>query len=138
MSLRDRMLKAMAHKNCSLPELADAAGVRTPSAHGWVNGDSQSLKAGPAIKAAAFLGVDALWLAEGDGTMISAAQYELPKQQLQHKVSEPVPNHHRKMVQAVCDISETIDDTGLRTLIDIAECLARNHPHQKAKPTLSA
>lgn len=51
---------------------------------------------------------------------------------------ELTPHHYRPLVQKVCDLAETIDDTGLRNLIDIAECLARNHPLTKAKPPLSA
>lgn len=39
--------------------------------HGWLKGDSTSLKAGPAIRAATYLGVNILWLAEGEGPMLS-------------------------------------------------------------------
>lgn len=51
-----------------------------------------------------------------------------------HVSEKPATTYHaRPLVQRVCDIAETIDDTGLRNLIDIAECLARNHPLAKAK-----
>lgn len=56
-----------------IPALATACGIKPPSVHGWLNGSTQSLKAGPAIKAARFLGVSALWLAEGEGPMIPTA-----------------------------------------------------------------
>ena len=56
-----------------------------------------------------------------------------------HRVSEPHQQHHsRNLVQRVCDIAEKIDDKGLHTLIDMAECLARSHPLAKAKPPLLA
>ena len=51
---------------------------------------------------------------------------------------EPSPRHFRPLVQAVCDLAEQIDDAGLRNLIDIAECLLRNHPLTKPKPPLCA
>lgn len=140
MNLKDRMRAAIKHRECSIPELAEAAGVKVPSAHGWVNGDSKSLKAGPAIKAAAFLGVDALWLAEGEGQMIVGSSRLKPVTTQVIKLSEqPISQAHaRKMVQDVCDVAERIDDTGLRNLLDVAKCLAKNHPLTKAKPQSSA
>jgi hypothetical protein len=54
------------------------------------------------------------------------------------QAQEPLPRNFRPLVQAVCDLAEQIDDTGLRNLIDIAECLLRNHPLAKQKPQLSA
>jgi predicted XRE-type DNA-binding protein len=54
-------------------------------------------------------------------------------QPAQFTVRESTPHHHRPLVQQVCDLAETIDDAGLRNLIDIARCLARNHPAAKAK-----
>jgi transcriptional regulator with XRE-family HTH domain len=41
--------------------------------------------------------------------------------------------HPRDLVQRVCDIAEQIDDIGLRNLIDIAACIAKNHPLTKPK-----
>lgn len=43
------------------------------------------------------------------------------------------PHHSRKLVQRVCDLSEKIDDAGLRGLIDVAECFVKTHPLRKAK-----
>jgi hypothetical protein len=43
------------------------------------------------------------------------------------------PQHSRPLVRKVAELAEQIDDIGLRNLIDIAECLARNHPVTKAK-----
>jgi transcriptional regulator with XRE-family HTH domain len=50
----------------------------------------------------------------------------------------PATYNARPLVQAVCKLAEQIDDTGLRNLIDIAECLLRNHPLTKPKPPLCA
>lgn len=131
MSLKARIEKAMALKQCDVAALANASGVKAPSAHGWLNGSSKSMRAGPAIKAAAYLGVNPLWLAEGEGEMIS---YEPSATKTpSHTINEPAKHHKRKLVQRVCDVAENIDDTGLRTLIDMAECIARNHPIAKAK-----
>ena len=55
-------------------------------------------------------------------------------------LSEKLPAAYeaRPLVKAVCDLAEQIDDTGLRNLIDIAECLLRNHPLSKPQPALCA
>ena len=69
------------------------------------------------------------------GYMSGEPEYEVAKKTT--AAMEP-PKHFRPLVQAVCDLAEQIDDAGLRNLIDIAECLLRNHPLTKPKPPLCA
>lgn len=57
----------MTDKQCSAAEVARAAGVKEASIAGWKNGDTKSLKADPALKAAHFLGVSPYWLVLGKG-----------------------------------------------------------------------
>lgn len=49
--------------------LAAACGVAPPSVNGWVSGSSKTIEGANLLKAAAFLGVNAKWLAEGVGPM---------------------------------------------------------------------
>ena len=51
----------------------------------------------------------------------------------QQKAEYNNAHHDRTLVQQVCNIAEQIDDVGLRNLIDIANCLVRNHPFTKPK-----
>jgi len=46
---------------------------------------------------------------------------------------EPKPRHARKLVQRLCDLSERIDDEGLRGLIEVAQCFIKTHPARKPK-----
>lgn len=131
MSLKDRVLKAIAHKECQIPELAVAAKVKPPSVHGWINGTSKTLRAGPAIRAAAFLGVNPLWLAEGDGEMIPASDYEKNSINTALQASEPDP---LAMLEKELLIKvHAMNDRGLILLIDQAEQIAARHPKNQAK-----
>jgi hypothetical protein len=53
--------------NISQADLARATGAKPPSVNAWFTGDTKSMKAGTADKAAALYGVNALWLATGEG-----------------------------------------------------------------------
>lgn len=68
-----------------------------------------------------------------DYLLSGSTTYSAPTVEAPFAGKEPAPRHYRALVQKVCDIAETIDDTGLTNLIDIAECLARNHPLAKPK-----
>ena len=138
MSLKDRIAKAMAHKQCDAPALAAAAKIRTPSVHGWMNGSSQTMKAGPALRAAAFMNVDPLWLAEGEGEMIPhSVSHAVIVQTTQAR--EPIPpeylppRHDRPMVQKICDLAERVNDEGLVKATGYIECLAGEYPLPRAK-----
>jgi transcriptional regulator with XRE-family HTH domain len=137
MSLKERIEKAMERKKCDAATLAREAGIKAPSVHGWINGSSQSMRAGPAIRAAAYLQVNPLWLAEGDGEMIP---YDTAgDRQIQPQIAkEPKPHHYRPLVQKVCDMAEQIDDDGLRELAGFARCLTGTHPLVKPKQKSSA
>ena len=71
-TLAHRIKEAMDEKPCTVSELARACGIKPPSVSDWLNGKTQSLKAGTAYKAAVFLGVNQLWLTEGRGRKIAS------------------------------------------------------------------
>lgn len=74
-TLKERLENAMKDRPAARKvDLAAAAGVTTGAVAQWFSGATQSLKAGPAAGAAAYLGVNALWLAEGRGPMRQTAQ----------------------------------------------------------------
>lgn len=66
-SLADRIKSAIAEKACTAAELARAAGVKEASVSNWRSQETMSLKAEPALKAAAYLGVSPYWLVFGVG-----------------------------------------------------------------------
>lgn len=52
-------------------DLARAVGVKPPSVSDWLSGKSKTMEGENLVKAAKFLGVNALWLASGNGAPIS-------------------------------------------------------------------
>lgn len=73
-TLKDRFfLLQQRRPDINLTQLARASGVATPSAHAWFTGKTKTMKHLTAVKAAALYGVDAHWLATGEGDMIKHA-----------------------------------------------------------------
>ncbi|CAN7314697.1 helix-turn-helix domain-containing protein [Acidovorax delafieldii] len=69
-TLAERMALALAGPpKKSQKALAAACGVKAPSVNGWVSGSTKSLEGANLVSAAAFLGVNATWLAKGIGPM---------------------------------------------------------------------
>lgn len=68
-SLKERLAHALSVRGHKQQALATAAGVKPPSANGWLSGESVSMKAEPALKAAKFLKVRPWWLIFGEGPM---------------------------------------------------------------------
>jgi phage repressor protein C with HTH and peptisase S24 domain len=69
-TLAERMRLALAGPpKVTQKALAEACGVKPPSVNGWVTGESKTIEGANLMKAAAFLGVSAKWLAEGVGPM---------------------------------------------------------------------
>jgi SOS-response transcriptional repressor LexA len=73
-TLKDRFSTlATLRPDISQADVARAAGVKPPSVNGWFSGASRSMKAAPATAVAALYGVDAHWLATGEGAMLPTA-----------------------------------------------------------------
>lgn len=68
-TLSERMKEALEGSGASPADLARACQVKPPSVSNWLSGETKSLKASTAIRAAEFLGVNQLWLTEGRGPM---------------------------------------------------------------------
>jgi transcriptional regulator with XRE-family HTH domain len=66
-ALKDRLEWAMDRAGLSQADLARACRVKPPSVTNWLNGETRTLKAGPAVRAALALGVQPLWLIDGEG-----------------------------------------------------------------------
>ena len=62
-------LLAQAKPEISRTALAQATGARPPSVHAWFSGDTKSMKAGTAAKAAELYGCNTRWLSDGEGEM---------------------------------------------------------------------
>lgn len=68
MSLIDRLKIALEESGATKSELARACGVKPASVSDWLSGKSKSMRAHTAQKAAAFLKVNPVWLATGEGS----------------------------------------------------------------------
>ena len=68
-SLEERFRAAFDPSLHTQAELARAAKVKQPSVFAWFSGQTKSLKGESLLRAAAYLEVQALWLALGEGPM---------------------------------------------------------------------
>lgn len=70
-TLAERFKKALAEAPAGKKQngLAAACGVKPPSVNAWVNGRTLTIESKNAHRAAAYLGVNSLWLSEGIGPM---------------------------------------------------------------------
>lgn len=66
-TLAERLTDALARTTHTKADLARACAVAAPSVNDWFSGKTKSLKGTSLIRAANFLGVRSLWLAEGKG-----------------------------------------------------------------------
>ena len=68
-TLASRLNQAFDRDIHTQAQLARAARVKPPSVSAWMNGDTKELMAEPLLRAAEYLGVNAMWLATGEGPM---------------------------------------------------------------------
>jgi len=66
-TLADRMKEALEEAGAIPADLARACGIKPASVSNWLSGETKSLKSSTAMRAAEFLKVNQLWLAEGRG-----------------------------------------------------------------------
>lgn len=72
-TLKQRFAKlAELHPEITQADLARATGAKPPSVNAWFSGETKSMKAATAAKAARLYGCNPLWLAEGEGEMLAA------------------------------------------------------------------
>lgn len=72
-TLADRLSLALNRSGKSQVALARACDISPASVHGWLSGRTKALKGTSLIKAASFLNVREIWLAEGRGPMDKSA-----------------------------------------------------------------
>lgn len=80
-TLKQRFALLMKERpDISQADLARATGAKPPSVNDWFSGETKSMKAGTAAKAAQLYGCSALWLSDGTGEVWppSAAPTEAP------------------------------------------------------------
>lgn len=67
MTLAERVLRARLRKGASQTELGAAAGVSSQAVNQWESGSTKNLRGDPLLKAAAYLGVNPMWLSREQG-----------------------------------------------------------------------
>lgn len=80
MELKDRVKSARKAANLTQDQLALKIGISRPAIAQWENGEVQSIDGANVIRAARELGVDALWLATGEGSAygVKDGPYPIP------------------------------------------------------------
>lgn len=72
-TLKQRFAKlAELHPEITQADLARATGAKPPSVNAWFSGETKSMKATTAAKAALLYGCSPHWLATGEGVMLAA------------------------------------------------------------------
>ena len=69
MKLQDRVKLARERAKLTQKELADRVGIRPQAVSQWESGDTKSLRGPSLARAADALGVNPIWLSDGDGPM---------------------------------------------------------------------
>lgn len=106
-TLADRIKEALTDAGRTQADLAEACNIKPPSVSEWVSGKTKSLKAATAQRAAAFLGVNMMWLTEGRGpkrqlsseevhTASENASALLPSDNVQPLIQPPESHDHKK------------------------------------------
>lgn len=78
-TLAERMAAALAASGKKQADLVIATGAKASSVTNWFGGRTSNLKGENLTKAAAFLGVNAVWLASGSGPMKGSAAWPFKK-----------------------------------------------------------
>lgn len=108
-TLQERIEMAFANVKTSKKALADAIGIAPPSLNQWFSGKTHTISYSNAVRAAAFLGVNPQWLAEGTCDMYEGV----------HRVegNEPIlpTNHKAKDLQRIT--MEELDDALINSKI---------------------
>lgn len=109
-------------------DLARATGAKPPSVGDWFNGDTKSLKADTAAKAAAVYGVNPLWLATGEGDMLDgAAAVQVGTAKTQRAVPLS-PEIERKMERLLLTVYNIAPDRRAEALSAALEVLIDHLP----------
>lgn len=140
LTLADRIQHALDVRGKKAADLARACGVRPPSVSDWLTGETKSLKAHTAIKAAAFLSVNIAWLTQGVGVsgLETPAQFDTIVT-APAKATEPAPRYApwpfklvpREAIEQLAD-HQLLDRLERTMMTRIAEILqdAGLHPDQ--------
>lgn len=68
-TLQERIAEIMSSTGLTVGEIASITGVSSSAVTQWKDGQTKSIKTGPATKLAAHTGYSALWIGEGEGPM---------------------------------------------------------------------
>lgn len=140
LTLADRIQHALDVRGKKAADLARACGVRPPSVSDWLTGETKSLKAHTAIKAATFLSVNIAWLTQGLGVsgLETPAQFDTIVT-APTKATEPAPRYApwpfkvvtREAIEQLAD-HQLLDRLERTMVTRIAEILqdAGLHPDQ--------
>lgn len=108
-------------------DLARLTGARPPSVGDWFNGDTKSLKAETAARAAMAYGVNPVWLSTGIGPMDAHAQPE-PRGAL---AANPLPlslDNERRLTRLLAVLYQIPDQDRARALAAATETLLDHLP----------
>jgi transcriptional regulator with XRE-family HTH domain len=108
-SLAARLKSVFDAARHSQAEIARVCQVKPSSVADWFSGESKNIKAIPLLRAAAYLDVNPLWLAAGEGPKRSRAATP-------YESGEPMPAHAARERAPEGDIFQMVDFGKIRKL----------------------
>ncbi|MFY3460542.1 helix-turn-helix domain-containing protein [Achromobacter xylosoxidans] len=128
-TLADRLKAAMADAGVRQLDLARATGVSAPSVNNWLSGKTRTLKGVSLVKAAAALGVNDLWLAEGSGPRLrTSGPAPLPKSDESWPFRSLSPERYDQLPDYIKGVIEG------RVLAEVEAWEARSRPKEDSPP----
>lgn len=97
-TMSDRIIQALKDVQKNQSELARHVGVQSPSVNDWISGKTKTIKGQNLLRAAEFLGVNPLWLAEGKGPK-SAASLKTVRYAIDEFAEDEVTNKKNNLSQ---------------------------------------
>lgn len=109
-------------------DLARATGAKPASVGDWFNGDTKTLKADTAAKAAAVYGVSPLWLATGEGELLDGATLTKVGTAKVQRAAPLSPEIERKMTRLLLTLYNIAPDRRAAALSAALEVLIDHLP----------
>lgn len=123
-TLAERVRYCLSFPGKSQAELARACGIKQPSVNAWLTGKTKRITGKNLLRAAAYFGVNAEWLATGNGPI------KLDDQPTTLREPTPMPYvHPHPLVRKVIALMEATDEAGRgMAYMAVAQALEKYRP----------
>jgi transcriptional regulator with XRE-family HTH domain len=125
--IHSRIKRLRTDQKLSMEALAAKVGVKWQTVQQWEKHGGTAPKRERLASVAEALGTTQTYLMVGN---LSPAAAPLLQQEI---TTYPFERNNSSLIKRLSELAHQIDETGLRGLIDVAECFTKSHPAQKAK-----